>query len=143
VHTRLTLYKRMAEAADADALAELQVEMVDRFGSLPPSALNLVEVTRLRIAACALGVTKLRAGARGITLDFAAAPRLDPRRLIKLIQSQPKTYRLEGQKRLQFLEPLEAPESRAAAAQRLLATLAGEPMAGEPMAGTPTEDVKT
>ena len=133
VHTRLTLYKRMAEAADADALAELQVEMVDRFGSLPPPALNLAEVTRLRIAASALGVTKLRAGPRGITLDFAAQPKIDPRRLIKLIQAQAKTYRLEGQKRLQYFEHLEAPEGRAAAAQRLLATLAGEPRAGEPM----------
>src|SRR5690606_41341695 len=36
VHTRLTLYKRITPARDADALRELQVEMSDRFG-LPPA----------------------------------------------------------------------------------------------------------
>ncbi len=29
------LYKRIANAADEDALRELQVEMIDRFGLLP------------------------------------------------------------------------------------------------------------
>src|SRR3546814_10775800 len=32
VHTRLTLYKRIASARDSEALRELQVEMIDRFG---------------------------------------------------------------------------------------------------------------
>ncbi|HEX7338585.1 MAG TPA: transcription-repair coupling factor, partial [Rhodanobacteraceae bacterium] len=35
VHTRLTLYKRIASARDDDALRDLKIEMIDRFGLLP------------------------------------------------------------------------------------------------------------
>jgi len=38
VHMRLGLYKRIAAAADAIALDELQAELVDRFGELPAPA---------------------------------------------------------------------------------------------------------
>ena len=131
VHSRLVLYKRLAEAADDDALSELQVEIVDRFGSLPPPALALTEVSRLRIAASALGVTRLRAGPRGITLDLSAQPRLDPRKLIKLMRAQPGVYKLEGQKRVQYFEDLEEPAGRAAAAASLLATLSGNSNSAE------------
>jgi transcription-repair coupling factor (superfamily II helicase) len=127
VHARLVLYKRLAEAATAGALDELAVEMVDRFGSLPEPAQRLVDAARLRLQAQALGVTRLRAGSRGIALDFAPQPRIDPRTLIRLIQGQPKIYRLEGRSRLHFAAELAEPSARAEAAAALLATLAATP----------------
>ncbi len=123
VHTRLVLYKRLAEAPDAAALDELTVEMVDRFGPLPDAAQRLVEAMRVRTQAQRLGVAKVRAGAKGLTLEFEAQARIEPRALIKLIQSQPRVYRLEGQSRLHHHVALEAPEARAPAASALLATL--------------------
>ena len=100
VHTRLVLYKRLAEAANSPALDELAVEMVDRFGTLPEAAQRMVEAMRVRVQAQALGVTKVRAGAKGLTLDFQAQTHVDPRALIRLMQAAPKVYRLEGQSRL-------------------------------------------
>jgi len=126
VHTRLVLYKRLAEAPAEQALEELRVEMIDRFGPLPDAAQRLVEATRVRIQAQPLGVTKLRAGGRGITLDFSTQPSVDSRRLIKLIQAEPKVYKLEGQRRLQFITALEDPGARAPAASGLLATLSAK-----------------
>ena len=78
----------------------------------------------LRLRAEALGITKLRAGSRGISLDFTTQPRIDSVKLIRLIQSQPKLYKLEGQKRLQQFVALEDPAKRGDAATRLLDTLA-------------------
>jgi len=127
VHTRLVLYKRLAEAPAEASLEELQVEMVDRFGPLPDAAQRLVEATRVRIQACALGVAKVRAGAKGLTLDFAAQARVEPRALIRLIQSQPKAYKLEGQRRLHHHVALADPAARAPAAAALLATLSATP----------------
>ena len=40
VHQRLIFYKRIANADDAERLRELKVEMIDRFGLLPPQALQ-------------------------------------------------------------------------------------------------------
>lgn len=43
VHTRLTLYKRISTARDSNALRELNVEMIDRFGVLPETAKHLLQ----------------------------------------------------------------------------------------------------
>ena len=49
VHTRLTLYKRISGARDADELRELQVEMIDRFGLLPDAAKHLFAIAELKL----------------------------------------------------------------------------------------------
>jgi transcription-repair coupling factor (superfamily II helicase) len=126
VHARLTLYKRIAEADSADALRELKVEMIDRFGLLPPAAERLFDAAELRVGAQVLGIARLRAGARSITVDFGERPNIEPVRLIKLIQTQPKQYKLEGQKRFHAYGDFETIERRVPQAQALLATLAGQ-----------------
>ncbi|HUS24746.1 MAG TPA: transcription-repair coupling factor [Candidatus Binatia bacterium] len=125
VHTRLVLYKRLAECPDPDALGDFVSEMVDRFGSLPPPAVALADAARLRLRARRLGVAKVRAGGRGITLDFGLQTAIEPARLIRLIQSQPKVYRLEGQQRLHQQRALDAPDSRAPAVTDLFDSLEG------------------
>ena len=52
VQARLTLYKRIASAADSAALRELQVEMIDRFGLLPDATKNLFAIAELRLSFC-------------------------------------------------------------------------------------------
>src|SRR5699024_3311503 len=49
VHTRLTLYKRIASARDETALRELKVEMIDRFGLLPEPLKQLFAITGLKL----------------------------------------------------------------------------------------------
>ena len=126
VHTRLTLYKRIAEASSTAELDELKVEMIDRFGLLPAAAERLFDATQIRIAAAALGLVKLRVGARSATLDFGPRPNIEPIKLIRLIQTQPKTYKLEGQKRLHYYANLEDPVQRTLMLQTLLDLLAGK-----------------
>ena len=62
VHLRLVLYKRIAAAANVEELRELQVEMIDRFGLLPPPAKNLFRIAELKLAARALGLRKIDIG---------------------------------------------------------------------------------
>jgi len=124
VHTRLVLYKRLSETSDETALDELKVEMIDRFGLLPPQTQRLFESARLRQLGEQLGVIKVRAGSSSATLDFSAQPRVEPGKLIKLIQTQPRVYKLEGQKRLQVFSPdFEKQEQRYAALLRLMSIL--------------------
>ncbi|MCF5946593.1 transcription-repair coupling factor, partial [Xanthomonas perforans] len=72
VHTRLTLYKRISSARDPDALRELQVEMIDRFGLLPDPVKHLFAIAELKLQANALGVRKLDLGENGGRLVFEA-----------------------------------------------------------------------
>jgi transcription-repair coupling factor (superfamily II helicase) len=99
--------------------------MIDRFGLLTPQVERLFEGARLRQLGEALGFAKIRAGDKTAALDFGLQPKLEPIKLIKLIQGQPKVYRLEGQKRLHITaRELEEPGSRAPLLAALLQRLA-------------------
>jgi transcription-repair coupling factor (superfamily II helicase) len=130
VHTRLVLYKRIAETRKPDELDELKVELIDRFGLLPPQAERLVEASRLRQLGEAAGIVRIRAGAKTAMLDFGPTPRIETVKLIQLIQKAPRTYKLEGQKRLTISAPeLEAQDQRAPLLGALLERLTAKPAA--------------
>ncbi len=123
VHARLTLYKRVASARDVDALRELQVEMVDRFGLLPEPVKALFAVAELKLAATALGIRKLDVGEKGGRVTFTPKPKVEPVVVIKLIQSQPRVYALDGQDKLKFRLDLPGGTERLRAARDLLGLL--------------------
>ncbi|HEX5314487.1 MAG TPA: transcription-repair coupling factor, partial [Gammaproteobacteria bacterium] len=100
VHLRLVLYKRIAGAANDEELETLTAEIVDRFGAPPEAAQRLLEITRIKQRAAALGIESMHAGPTGARLDFGPTPAIDANALVRLIQSNPKAYRLQGQKRL-------------------------------------------
>jgi len=125
VNTRLTLYKRIASARNDEELRELQVEMIDRFGLLPDPVKHLFAVTALKLVATPLGIRKLEIGATGGRVLFRPKPAIDPMTVIRLIQSQPRVYSLDGQDKLRFRMPLDGAAERLRAATDLLALLAG------------------
>ncbi len=95
-HSRLILYKRIANAGDSEELDDLYAEFVDRFG-LPPDPLkHLFKVTTLKLRAQPLGITRLDLGANGGRLEFSGETSVDPVTVIRLVQAEPNTYRLEG-----------------------------------------------
>jgi transcription-repair coupling factor (superfamily II helicase) len=112
VHTRLVMYKRLANADSEEALRDLQVEMINRFGMLPEQIKNLFRVTQIKITAETIGITKLEANARGGKIEFSSDTRVDPLKIVKLVQSQPRIYKLEGANQLKFTMDLEATEKR-------------------------------
>jgi transcription-repair coupling factor (superfamily II helicase) len=123
VHTRLTLYKRISSAKDVDALRELQVEMIDRFGLLPDPAKHLFAVAELKLQATALGIRKLDLGPASGRLQFESKPNVDPMTVIQLIQKQPKHYAMEGPDKMRIKLELADAASRLQAARGLLAAL--------------------
>ncbi len=122
-HARLTLYKRISAARDADALRELQVEMIDRFGLLPDAARHLFATAELKLQATALGLRKLDLGASGGRLQFVEKPHVDPMAVIRLIQGQPQHYRMDGPDKLRITLDLADAAARFQAARGLLTAL--------------------
>lgn len=100
VHIRLVMYKRIASAGSQIALDELQIEMIDRFGLLPDAAKMLFLSAELRLVATTLGLLKINAKGEDCRLTFSAPPKVDPFALIRLVQEQPRRYRLAGNDRL-------------------------------------------
>lgn len=107
VHTRLVLYKRIAHAENSKQLDELQVEMIDRFGLLPDPVKNLFRTMELKFSAQQLGIKKITANKESAKIEFDEQPKIKPETIIKLIQVQPKTYKLDGSSRLRYQLPEE------------------------------------
>jgi transcription-repair coupling factor (superfamily II helicase) len=110
VQTRLALYKRIAAAGDAIALDELQTEVGDRFGALPEPAQRLFQVARLAQRCRAAGIRRLDVGAHTSHVMFEEVNRVDPATVIRLIQREAKTWRLEGQLKLRINLGAEPPQ---------------------------------
>ena len=123
VNARLTLYKRISSAADEDALRDLQVEMVDRFGLLPDQVKNLFALTELKLLATPLGIRKLELGANGGRVVFNAKPSIDPLTVIRMIQTLPKVYALDGQDKLKIKLQLEGTSERMRVAREIIVAL--------------------
>jgi transcription-repair coupling factor (superfamily II helicase) len=112
VHTRLVMYKRIASAENSEALRELQVEMIDRFGLLPEPAKNLIHITEVKLRATPLGILKIEFGLDGGRFIFNEQPNIDPMVIIKMIQSRANMYRMDGQDKLRVMRDMPTFEAR-------------------------------
>jgi transcription-repair coupling factor (superfamily II helicase) len=127
VHSRLILYKRIASVKAPGELDELQVEMIDRFGLLPEPTKNLMRVTRLKLRCEELGITRIEANKEFGRIEFANKTRIEPLTLVKLVQTQPQKYRLDGATHLKFFADMETADARIKCTHDVLETLSGNP----------------
>ncbi|MFT2090976.1 transcription-repair coupling factor [Paraglaciecola sp. 2405UD69-4] len=112
VNQRLSLYKKLAGCQDERAINEFQIELIDRFGLLPQSAKNLLDVTMLKLTAKKIGISKMEGTNKGGFVEFSQQTQIDPGFIIKLIQSQPRIYKLDGPQKLKFNVPTDSAKDR-------------------------------
>ncbi|MBL4869117.1 MAG: transcription-repair coupling factor [Pseudomonadales bacterium] len=126
VHNRLIMYKRIASAKDDKQLYELKIEMIDRFGLLPDQVKNLFRVTELKLKAVEVGLTKIDAGSESGYLQFGSEAKVDPLTIVKMVQSQPQLYKLEGADKLKFILDMADAEIRVETIEGLITQLKGQ-----------------
>jgi len=102
VHHRLIEYKRIASAEDEPGLREVRSELIDRFGPLPEPLLQLFRITRIKLQTVALGIEKIDIGETSGKIVFNPKPRIDPLKIIELIQKDPRQYRFDGKQTLRI-----------------------------------------
>ncbi len=122
VHERLTLYKRLANCDDEDALRLMQEELIDRYGEMPSQTQALIETHRLRLLGKPLGIAKLDAGPNTIQLQFTPQPPIDPLVIIKLIQND-RSFKLAGQDKLTWQKATSTLKDRVGAVKELFKRL--------------------
>ena len=93
IHTRLILYKRISNAENQQALDEIRVELIDRFGLLPDIAKYLFEVTSIKLMTHIIGVEKITAVDALIRIIFTKDANINPAQLVTLIQSNAGVYK--------------------------------------------------
>jgi len=101
VHTRLSLYKRLASASTSDQIDAMLEEVTDRFGKLPAQGQTLFDVHRLRVLAKPYGVTKIDAAPRLMVISFKPNPPVDAMKIIELVQKN-RHIKLAGNDKLRI-----------------------------------------
>jgi transcription-repair coupling factor (superfamily II helicase) len=114
VHTRLSLYKRLATAEKPEQIDTLLEEITDRFGKLPAQGQTLFDTHRLRVLARAYGVIKVDAGPKLTVIGFRPNAPVDALAIVGLVQKN-RHIKLAGNDKLRIEREL--PEARDRAQQ--------------------------
>ncbi len=123
VHTRLVLYKRIANAQHDNELNDIQVEMIDRFGLLPVPTKDLFKITSIKLKAQPIGIKKIEAALNAGKIEFEDMPNINPDKVIDLIRNYPKNYKIIGQNQIKFMFDMSTPERRFAIVENILRLL--------------------
>jgi transcription-repair coupling factor (superfamily II helicase) len=74
---KIDLYRRMARVAATEELADLEAEMLDRFGPPPAPVGRLARLAELRIAAAEWKIDAIRREEGFLVFDYGTRPRIE------------------------------------------------------------------
>jgi len=83
---RLRTYKRISSAENQNAFLQIQKEIEDRYGHLPPSVVNLFEYGRLRKTAESMGLMSIDRTASGIAVKLGERSIVSPDNLSAFLE---------------------------------------------------------
>lgn len=67
---RLSIFRKLAAATSEEGLIDITAELEDRFGKVPLSTQNLIEVLRIKILAKRVFISKIDYGSKGLIIAF-------------------------------------------------------------------------
>ncbi len=105
IQQRLALYRRLSGRLTPDMIDELEGELMDRFGPIPPEGEELLRVVRTKERLRQLGIRRLEVQNSYAVFQFAAPERLDLARLMALLKKRPEKYRLSPDQSLRLRLP--------------------------------------
>ncbi len=99
---RLRMYKRIAGAGDTGVLTDVRAEMIDRYGELPESVVNLLSAAEVRLQCERIGLAQLdrkrvqleenrqKVFREMLILKFDTKAKIDPGMLMKMVSRNTK-----------------------------------------------------
>ncbi len=109
---RLNLYRRLSTLQSQEEIEAFAAELVDRFGSLPEEAEQLLQIVGIKMLCRRAGIEKLDAGPRGALITFRENKFSNPHGLIELITSEGPLARLRPDHKLVIKRDWEDVETR-------------------------------
>ncbi|MEE9611569.1 MAG: transcription-repair coupling factor, partial [Desulfatiglandales bacterium] len=109
VDVRLNLYRRLSSLGEESELDDMVEEMNDRFGSPPQEVSNLLSIMRVRLLLKKMEATKLDMSEEGLTFTFSPVTRMDPERLVELVNREPKRFQFLSERKLRALTSKQSP----------------------------------
>lgn len=82
---KLDVYKRIASIETREEMMDMEDELVDRFGDLPRSALNLLSIALLKAKAHNAYVTEIKGGKKGVRIRMYPQAKIDVARIPDIV----------------------------------------------------------
>ncbi len=102
VNQRLVIYKRLASCMDDREVEEVKEELTDRYGILPPVVDDLMEIITFKNFLRQFLVSSIDYNGREIILTFHPQARGSLEKILSLIESDPKRFRLSPELKLRI-----------------------------------------
>jgi transcription-repair coupling factor (superfamily II helicase) len=99
---RLEFYRRLAQAVDEDFVCGIAAELEDRYGRLPKEAQLLCEVMVDKTLVRRMGAGGYELGPVRLVLSLGADPRLEPGKVMRLIQRKGSRWKLSPDMRFSY-----------------------------------------
>jgi transcription-repair coupling factor (superfamily II helicase) len=131
---RLEFYRRLAQASDEDGVRAIAAEIEDRYGRLPDEALLLCEVMVDKTLVRRMGARGYELGPVRLVLSLGPEPRLDPAKVMRLVQRKDSRWKLTPDMRLSYAFTEAERTDRMAAARSRIREVAGCTGGAEPRA---------
>ena len=109
---RMSLYRRLPDLEDEQAIESFAAEMIDRFGDLPSEVETLLEVTKLKLLCKRAGIDRVDVGPKGGLIGFYKDQPPHPDKLIAWIGAQNGTVKPRPDQRLSLARNWEQPTQR-------------------------------
>jgi transcription-repair coupling factor (superfamily II helicase) len=123
VGQRLDFYRRLSSARDEQEIAEIGVELRDRYGDAPPEVEVLSDIMVVKSLGRRLGARAIELSESRFALALLDTTPLKPEQVMKLVQAKNSPWKLTPDMRLQrAFQPGER-EQRLAVSKKLLADL--------------------
>ena len=101
----------------------MMTELIDRFGTIPESLNNLLQIVELKQLCRRANVLKIDAGVKGFSIVFKDQNFANPDALVGWIASQKGQVQLKGDHKLVVMADLKLVSGRAKQAHHLLSQL--------------------
>ncbi|MCL2456859.1 MAG: transcription-repair coupling factor, partial [Defluviitaleaceae bacterium] len=86
---KIEIYKKISQINSQQDFFDVQEEIEDRYGSLPPPVVNLLDVAQMKAEARALGVISVAQKGLNIVITFRDNAPVDPEKLMRTISESP------------------------------------------------------
>jgi len=120
---RLNLYKRLSGLTTRDEIDDFTIELIDRFGPLPPEVKNLLEVIYLKSLSRLANVDKVEVGSKGILIGFYQNTFKNASALLNHITDQRGTAKIRPDQRIVYIRAFNTPESKLNETRKILENL--------------------
>lgn len=118
------LYRRIASLDSRQEIDALAAEMIDRFGTLPVEAENLLETVAIKSLCRHANVEKVDAGPKGAVVSFRKNEFANPAALVGFIQDHHGTAKLRPDHSLVYMRAWDDTDTRLNGVRGLMTTLA-------------------